>query len=114
MTFLFQAHSIRKTIIWTFKYKSWIPERHGLFTVRSAYNLALDLRNTPPPNSSFSMNGDRPLWNSNVPPKVKKFTWKLATNSLAVQANRSRRIPNILYLGTPFVGWKKRQDIMQL
>jgi hypothetical protein len=29
-------------------------------------------------------------------PKLKIFTWKLATNSLAVQANRSRRLPNIL------------------
>jgi ribonuclease HI len=79
---------------------SWIPERHGLFTVRSAYNLALDLRNTTPPNSSRNTNGDRPLWktiwNSNVPPKVKNFTWKLATNSLAVQANRIRRLPNVL------------------
>jgi hypothetical protein len=50
--------------------------------------------------SGVLMNGERPLWktiwNSNVPPKVEIFTWKLATNSLAVQANRSRRIPNVL------------------
>jgi hypothetical protein len=79
---------------------SWIPEKHGMFTVKSAYNLALDLRSNNPPNSSGNLNGDRSLWNTiwsaNVPPKVKIFTWKLATNSLAVQVNRSRRLPNVL------------------
>ena len=78
---------------------SWAPEKHGLFIVRSAYNLALDMQNKNIPNSSTSTNGDRAvwktIWNSNVPPKVKKFTWKLATDSLAVQAIRSRRIPNV-------------------
>jgi hypothetical protein len=79
---------------------SWTPDKHGLFTVKSAYNLALDLRNNSPPNSSNSLNGDRGLWNtiwkSKAPQKVKIFTWKLATNSLAVQTNRSRRLPNIM------------------
>jgi hypothetical protein len=46
------------------------------------------------------LNGDRSLWrtfwNSKIPPKVKIFTWRLATNSLAVQVNRSRRLPNVL------------------
>jgi hypothetical protein len=71
-----------------------------LFTVRSAYNLALDLKNNTPPNSSGNLNGDRGLWktiwNTGVPPKVKIFTWRLAANSLAVQVNRSRRIPNVV------------------
>jgi hypothetical protein len=62
---------------------SWTPEKHGMFTVRSAYNLALDLRNTSPPNSSTNLNRDRNLWkaiwNNIVPPKVKIFIWKLAT-----------------------------------
>jgi hypothetical protein len=57
---------------------SWIPEKHGMFTVKSAYNLALDLRSNNPPNSSGNLNGDRSLWNTiwsaNVPPKVKIFT----------------------------------------
>jgi hypothetical protein len=46
------------------------------------------------------MNGDRGLWKtiwaSKAPPKVKIFTWKLATNSLAVQVNRSMRLHNVL------------------
>jgi hypothetical protein len=57
---------------------SWRPEKHGLFTVRSAYNLALDLHNKTPPSSSTSTNGDRGMWKtiwaSKAPPKVKIFT----------------------------------------
>jgi hypothetical protein len=79
---------------------SWTLENHGMFTVKSAYNLALDLKLAEPPSSSGSTNRDRDIWkviwNTKAPPKVKKITWKLATNSLAVQANRARRIPNIL------------------
>jgi ribonuclease HI len=83
---------------------SWTLENHGMFTVRSAYNLALDLKNGTPPNSSSCQNGDRNLWkviwSTNVPPKVKIFTWKLATNNIAVQVNRARRLPNILPMCT--------------
>jgi ribonuclease HI len=79
---------------------SWTLEKHVVFSVRSDYNLALDLRNPNPPSSNTNLNGDRGLWktiwNSNVPPEVKIFTWKLATNSLAVQVNRSRRLPRVL------------------
>ncbi|XP_071683392.1 uncharacterized protein [Lolium perenne] len=67
---------------------SWTLENHGMFTVRSAYNLALDLKNGTPPNSSSCQNGDRNLWkviwSTNVPPKV----------------NRARRLPNILPMCT--------------
>jgi ribonuclease HI len=83
---------------------SWAPECHGMFTVRSAYNLALDLRDAAPPSTSSNTTSDRPIWrniwNSKAPPKVKIFTWKLATNSLAVQVNRSRRLPNVLPICT--------------
>ena len=41
---------------------SWTPEKHVFFTVRSAYNLALDLQNTLTPNSGTSTKGDRALW----------------------------------------------------
>jgi hypothetical protein len=41
---------------------SWTPEKHGMFTLCSAYNLDLDLRNTSLPNSSTNLNGDRSLW----------------------------------------------------
>jgi hypothetical protein len=35
-----------------------------------------------------------------IPPKVKIFTCRLATNSLAVQVNRSRIIPNVVPICT--------------
>lgn len=31
------------------------------------------------------------IWAANSPPKLKNFIWKLATNSLAVRANQTRR-----------------------
>jgi hypothetical protein len=64
---------------------SWTREKHGFFTVRSAYNLALDIREKNPPNSSDNLSGDRNLWNTIwktiVPPKVKIFIgdWQLTT-----------------------------------
>jgi hypothetical protein len=64
---------------------SWSREKHGLFTARSAYNLALDIRENNPPNSSDNLSGDRNLWNTIwktiVPPKVKIFIgdWQLTT-----------------------------------
>jgi hypothetical protein len=38
---------------------SWTLENHGFFTVKSAYNLALDLKLAEPPSSSVSTNRDR-------------------------------------------------------
>jgi hypothetical protein len=99
----YDADYIRK--IWLPKYDqedfiSWMREKHGMFTVRSAYNLALDLRNGSPPNSSTNLYGDRGLWKTiwatKTPPKVKIFTSKLATNNLVVQVNRCKRLPNLL------------------
>lgn len=76
---------------------AWFPEKFGNFTVRSAYKLALDLQNLDSQTgSSVSPGGDRSLWNlvckAPVLPKVRMFAWKLATNSLAVQQSRSRRL----------------------
>jgi hypothetical protein len=56
---------------------SWTREKHKNFTIPSAYNLAVDLKNNSPPNTSTNQNGDRCLWkiiwNTNVPPKVRVF-----------------------------------------
>jgi hypothetical protein len=50
-------------------------------------------------NSSYP-DGDRKLWkliwNTNVPPKIRVFGWKLATNSLGVQRHRHRRNMDVL------------------
>ena len=41
---------------------AWTQEKQGVFTVRSAYNLALELQNETLPNSRTNLNGDRGLW----------------------------------------------------
>jgi hypothetical protein len=60
----------------------------------------MSIRNGTVPNSTINVNDDRSLWktirNTNVTSKVKTFTWKLTTNSIVVQANRCRRLPNLL------------------
>jgi hypothetical protein len=91
---------------------AWHPERSGLFTVRSAYRLALELKMKDNTSSmSDKPAGDRDLWNmvwkANVPPKVRVFGWKLATNTLGVQALRCSR--NMDQIATAaFVGWSQK------
>ncbi|PNT74837.1 hypothetical protein BRADI_1g22902v3 [Brachypodium distachyon] len=78
---------------------AWFPDKLGMFTVKSAYMLALDLSmGEGNGSSSSSPDGNRKIWDviwrCNVPPKVRVFAWKLTTSSLAVQANRCKRIKN--------------------
>jgi ribonuclease HI len=76
---------------------AWQPEKSGIFSVRSAYRLAL--QSTPEqcdfPASSNFPGGENPcwskIWSSNVPPKVKVFAWKAASNALATEANKLSR-----------------------
>ncbi|KAM0843073.1 hypothetical protein ACQ4PT_057951 [Festuca glaucescens] len=76
---------------------AWHYETNGVFSVRSAYKLALQLkhRNRDIVSNSANADGNRPLWNciwkAQVPPKVRVFAWKLATNSLPTKANKFRR-----------------------
>jgi hypothetical protein len=63
---------------------AWFYERIGLFTVRSAYKLAvaLDQKEEPQGASSTRPDGSRSLcngiWRAKVPPKVRVFAWRLA------------------------------------
>lgn len=78
-------------------YIAWQPEKKGNFPFRSAYRLAMDEKDSVVIGSSHNPQGDRNIWNDiwkiNVPSKVWTFTWRLATESLAVQTNRFHRIP---------------------
>lgn len=72
---------------------AWSGEKSGLFTVRSAYNLALKLKNLQNLQSSSSaLNGERKLWShiwkGGVPPKVNVFAWKLSRNALPTKRNK--------------------------
>jgi hypothetical protein len=70
---------------------AWNPEINGQFTVRSAYRLAVSLSQQcrGDESSSSAPNGCRRIWDSiwksKVPPKVRVFAWRVATDSLATK-----------------------------
>ena len=75
---------------------AWNPEKNGLFTVKSAYHLALNRKVLANKGASSGRpDGARPdwklIWSCPVPPKVRVFAWKLASNGLATQTNKQRR-----------------------
>ena len=80
---------------------AWNYEKPGIFTVKSAYRLALDLQDSSHGEGmSFKHAGERDLWQliwkAKVPPKVRVFGWKLATNTLGVQDHRFTRNMDVL------------------
>ena len=76
---------------------AWHFEKSGIFSVRSAYKLALRdfIQQQRVASTSSSMDGGRRawkhLWSTPVPQKIKNFAWKLATEGLATMQNRKRR-----------------------
>lgn len=76
---------------------AWHYERSGIFSVRSAYRLALQLNQGAAweQGSSTNPGGERALWQkiwaADVPQKVKIFAWRQARNALATQENRKAR-----------------------
>jgi hypothetical protein len=75
---------------------AWSLEKTGLFSVRSAYNLALKLKTHQSSQSSSSApDGDRKLWShiwaGGVPPKVNIFVWKLSRDALPTRRNKFAR-----------------------
>jgi ribonuclease HI len=78
-------------------YVAWHFKRNGIFTVKSAYRLALNLKQKQRGNESSSNHpsGERGIWNaiwkSNVPPKVRIFGWRVAMDALPTKKNKWRR-----------------------
>jgi hypothetical protein len=76
---------------------SWFPEKTGMFTVRSAYRLALhrDMMQQDCGATSSRQDGVRPswrlIWKCPVPPKVQTLAWKICCNAIATQVNMFRR-----------------------
>jgi hypothetical protein len=73
------------------------PEKTDIFSVRSAYRLAFTQM---PIQCNFAASSSRPkgddvcwqkIWKANVPPKVKTFAWKAASNALATELNKKSR-----------------------
>lgn len=73
---------------------AWHFEKTGMFSVKSAYKLALTLKDKKEYEGQHSdvVLGERKIWEviwkANVPQKVRIFAWRVASNSLAVQVNR--------------------------
>ncbi|RLN35951.1 hypothetical protein C2845_PM03G26230 [Panicum miliaceum] len=76
---------------------AWHYEKTGCFTVRSAYRLAMQLRDLEGgmPGSSSRPDGARPIWKKlwtlPIPQKVKIFAWRLIHKGLATRANKQAR-----------------------
>jgi hypothetical protein len=76
---------------------AWNYAKNGVFTVKSAYRLALDLKhsNRDIHGCSSLPNGDRPIWNciwrTEVQPKIRVFAWRAATDTLPTRKNKWRR-----------------------
>jgi hypothetical protein len=65
-------------------------EISGLFSVKSVYRLALEIQARGEDAGQSTSWLDRDIWDiiwkAKVPPKVRVFGWKLATDTLGVQA----------------------------
>jgi hypothetical protein len=77
---------------------AWHFERSGIFSVKSAYKLALNLSTLDTHASSSENKNRRCLWQhilkADIPPKVKIFARRLARNALPTNVNKKAR--NIL------------------
>ena len=76
---------------------AWQPEKLGLFSVKSAYRLALTekMRHQDRGATSARPDGERPswklIWSCPVPAKMKMLAWKISRNALATKANLRHR-----------------------
>ena len=77
---------------------AWHHENTGIFSVRSAYKLAeeIKVRDKAQASSSSGSANNRSswdlIWNSKIPQKIKINAWGIAINSLATIKNKVRRI----------------------
>jgi hypothetical protein len=73
-------------------YIAWFYEKSGLLSIRSAYQLAVNMDSG---NQERTGSSARPLlnevWTARVPTKVRIFEWRLSRDGLATQENRRRR-----------------------
>jgi hypothetical protein len=78
---------------------AWSAEKHGMYTVKSAYKLLAshyrytELAKSKVANSSCAENNPiwRKLWKLKVRPKIKSFWWRVINNYMPVQANLAKR-----------------------
>ena len=68
---------------------AWHFEKNDIFSVRSAYKLAVELNcNDCSTSSSADRKNFEAIWATPVPQKIKKFHLEVGLNGLVVQTNR--------------------------
>ncbi|KAK4401970.1 putative mitochondrial protein [Sesamum angolense] len=76
----------------------WHYSNDGIFSVRSAYDLALSLSLASTAGTSNGRCCSKKLWKSiwqaKVPNKVKVFTWRAIHNALPTAVNLRRKLPH--------------------
>jgi ribonuclease HI len=76
---------------------AWQPDKRGMFSVKSAYKMALHSSMMEQDRGATSLrpDGARPewkiIWNCPVPPKVRVLAWKICRNAISTQLNLKRR-----------------------
>jgi hypothetical protein len=76
---------------------AWHPDKRGMFSVKSAYQLALreNMQKHNHGATSARPGGERPswkvIWQCKVPAKVKILAWRICRNVISTQANMARR-----------------------
>ncbi|KAK9989948.1 hypothetical protein SO802_030187 [Lithocarpus litseifolius] len=73
----------------------WAPTTNGLFSVRSAYKLAMDLRPVAPvgdvSDGSLLRRFWQSVWSCNIPHKIRHFAWRACKDVLPTKENLVRR-----------------------
>jgi hypothetical protein len=78
-------------------YVAWHYEKAGIFSVRSAYHLAVQIdkdshnQATCRAKLEGSQPGFKDIWSAAAPTKVCVFAWRLAQEALAIQTNRKKQ-----------------------
>jgi hypothetical protein len=77
-------------------YAAWNYTKNGVFTVKSAYHLNVQMQKCRKSNASTSLSVDEhkgwlALWSAEVPGKAKIHVWRLIKNGLAVGQELARR-----------------------
>lgn len=79
---------------------AWHYDSKGFFSVKSAYKLAVQIRDSLLQKDASGSNSDNnckgefrwhQIWQPKLSNKIKMFTWRLAHNSLSVRQNLVRR-----------------------
>jgi hypothetical protein len=95
---------------------SWLHEKSGVFSVRSAYRLAKEHSETERGAAQSSSEGQagRPIWkrywSTPLPHKILIFGWKVINNGLASRMNKISR--HIVTIGTCEICGREDESIM--